>query len=223
MIILSAALDLVGINIPKGVVLLADVVPSFLLKLVAPYFIAKVSYGVWIVAFVVLSASGMLIIGLSPAGQDHVSVITKLIGIALASVSSGGGELSFLALTHFYGQQSLAAWSAGTGGAGLLGAWLYVLATSTFGISSSATLLACSLFPVFMLLSYFLLLPARQEPKSHGYQAVDDADEDNEDVRDQQADPVYEHPSALGATGDDKKVTKSLRENLGHAKALLIP
>ncbi|RAL65326.1 hypothetical protein DID88_000894 [Monilinia fructigena] len=41
-IILSAALDLVGPSIPKSVVLLADVLPSFVTKLIAPYFIHKV-------------------------------------------------------------------------------------------------------------------------------------------------------------------------------------
>ena len=38
-IILSAALDLVGPSIPKSLVLLFDVIPSFLLKLTAPYYI----------------------------------------------------------------------------------------------------------------------------------------------------------------------------------------
>ena len=220
-IILSAALDLVGADIPKGVVLLADVVPSFFVKLVAPYFISNVAYGVRVVAFVALSAGGMLIISLSPAGQDNFSLITKLIGVALASISSGGGELSFLALTHFYGQQSLAAWSSGTGGAGLLGAWLYVLATSTFGISSSATLLGCSLFPVLMLMSYFVLLPSPQETKGQGYQAIDDADHDNEDDRDERAEPL--RSSIRDATGANRQETRSLSENLSNAKALIIP
>ena len=223
MIILSAALDLVGADIPKGVVLLADVVPSFFVKLVAPYFISNVAYGVRVVAFVALSAGGMLIIGLSPAGQDHFSLFTKLVGVALASVSSGGGELSFLALTHFYGQQSLAAWGSGTGGAGLLGAWLYVLATSTFGISSSATLLGCSLFPVLMLMSYFVLLPSPHESKRQGYQAINDAEDDNEGVEAQQADPSYQRLSGPEGSEETTKETRSLRENLRNAKALVIP
>jgi battenin len=40
----KAALDLVGPTVPKAVVLLADVVPSFLFKAVAPYFFHIVPY-----------------------------------------------------------------------------------------------------------------------------------------------------------------------------------
>lgn len=43
-IILSAALDLVGPSVPKATVLLADVIPSFLTKLTAPYYIHAVPY-----------------------------------------------------------------------------------------------------------------------------------------------------------------------------------
>src|SRR5580700_8025787 len=99
-IILSAALDLVGPNIPKGIVLLADVLPSFVTKLIAPYFIHKISYGVRIITFVALSSGGMLLIALTPSTQDGGSVGVKLIGVIIGSLSSGGGELSFLGLTH---------------------------------------------------------------------------------------------------------------------------
>jgi hypothetical protein len=40
----KAALDLVGPTVPKAVVLLADVLPSFLFKAVAPYFFHVVPY-----------------------------------------------------------------------------------------------------------------------------------------------------------------------------------
>lgn len=45
----------------------------------------------------------------------------KIFGIVLASTSSGLGELTFLQLTHFFGEWSLPAFSSGTGGAGLVG------------------------------------------------------------------------------------------------------
>lgn len=41
---LSAAIDLVGPLVPKATVLLADVLPSFLVKIVAPFFIHVVPY-----------------------------------------------------------------------------------------------------------------------------------------------------------------------------------
>ncbi|PGH12809.1 protein btn1 [Helicocarpus griseus UAMH5409] len=162
-IILSAALDLVGPNVPKGVVLLADVVPSFFTKLCAPYFIHAIPYPVRILIFVSLSACGMLLIALSPAYVPNSptgnSISTKIFGVILASLSSGGGELSFLGLTHFYGPFSLAAWGSGTGAAGLVGAGAYALATTTFGFSVRVTLLFSAGLPLVMLFSFFGILP----------------------------------------------------------------
>ena len=159
MIILSAALDLVGPAVPKGVVLLADVVPSFLTKLCAPYFIHNIPYAARILIFVALSACGMLMIGLTPAYTDGGTISTKMAGVILASLSSGGGELSFLGLVHYYGPFSLAAWGSGTGGAGLIGAGAYALATTSLGFSVRATILASACLPVVMLISFFIILP----------------------------------------------------------------
>jgi battenin len=43
-IILSAALDLVGADVPKATVLLADVMPSFFVKLTAPFYVHRIPY-----------------------------------------------------------------------------------------------------------------------------------------------------------------------------------
>ena len=75
----------------------------------------------------------MLLIALTPATRDGGTVRVKMLGVILASLSSGGGELSFLGLTHHYGHFSLAAWGSGTGGAGLIGAGAYVIATTSLG------------------------------------------------------------------------------------------
>ncbi|KAL5362565.1 Alpha/Beta hydrolase protein [Aspergillus floccosus] len=158
-IILSAALDLVGPTVPKGIVLLADVIPSFGTKLVAPYFIHVVPYSVRVVIFVLLSAIGMLLVALSPGYADGGTISTKIAGIILASLSSGAGELSFLGLTHFYGPFSLAAWGSGTGAAGLVGAGAYALATTSLGLGVRNTLLASACLPAVMVVSFFAILP----------------------------------------------------------------
>ena len=80
-------------------------------------------------------------------------------GVVLASMSSGGGELSFISLTHFYGPFSLASWGSGTGGAGLIGAGAYALATTTLGLSSKNTIFASAFLPLVMLASFFIILP----------------------------------------------------------------
>ncbi len=182
-IILSAALDLVGPNVPKGVVLLADVIPSFLTKLCAPYVIQAVPYPVRIIIWVGFSVCGMLLVALSPSYADSSAISQKLSGIILASFSSGVGELSFLSLTHFYGPFSLAAWGSGTGGAGLIGAGAYALATTSFGFSVRATLLASACLPVIMVISFFIILPRGPlNSASRSLQAVISGVQDDEDV-----------------------------------------
>jgi len=158
-IILSAALDLVGPSVPKGAVLLCDVIPSFLTKLLAPYFIQAIPYSIRVLLFSIISASGMLLIALTPAYTNGGSISTKMAGVVLASLSSGGGELSFISLTHYYGPFSLAAWGSGTGGAGLVGAGAYAVATTTLGLSSKNTLFASAFLPIVMLISFFIILP----------------------------------------------------------------
>lgn len=228
-IILSAAQDLVG-NLPKGIVLLVDVLPSFVTKLVAPYFIQRVSYSVRILTCVSLSTAGMLLIALTPPTQ---SVAIKMAGVVLASLSSGGGELTFLGLTHYYGHMSLAAWGSGTGGAGLAGAGLYVMLTTGLGFSVKGSLLASAFLPVIMVISFFVILPhgpLRQASAAKTYEALPGREQDQEDVEGMPIgnastsllapDPVATtaaHPVHLEGHGG------TLLANLNRAKALVVP
>jgi len=250
-IILSAALDLVGPNIPKSAVLLFDVIPSFLVKLTAPYYIHNVPYSLRILVFVALSTAGMLLIALTPSSVAHghdaphapstpgtAEVLVKMTGVVLASLSSGGGELSFLGLTHFYGPFSLAAWGSGTGGAGLVGAGAYLVATTTIGLSVRTSLLAFSFLPIVMLSSFFALLPKDQMKLQHGhkgtYQAIPEAGEDREGVPrgaaqegllDQQLDDDYASIPARHTTrrGTLTQSLQSFRAKLQRARCLFFP
>ncbi|VZI20245.1 unnamed protein product [Fusarium fujikuroi] len=183
-IILSAAQDLVG-SIPKGVVLLADVVPSFLTKLIAPYFIHRIPYRMRVLIFIALSVVGMLMVALTPHTQ---SVAIKLVGVVLASISAGGGELSFLGLTHFYGPMSLAGWGSGTGAAGLVGAGLYVMFTDWWGLSVRSSLLISACFPAIMFISFFVILPLgplREGSTRKDYDAIPDLEDEDVNHMDQ--------------------------------------
>lgn len=228
-IILSSAQDLVG-SLPKGIVLLADVMPSFITKLVAPYFIHRVPYSVRILTFAALSTAGMLLISLTPSTQ---SIAVKLVGVVLASLSSGGGELSFLGLTHYYGPMSLAAWGSGTGGAGLAGAGLYVMFTSWFGFSVKGTLLASAFLPVVMLLSFFVILPQgplRQGTRLKDYESLPAEDLTEGDVED---DPTGTTSSSLLVPGPEVAATAfsanperhggTFLAHLNRFKSLLVP
>lgn len=225
-IILSAALDLVGPSVPKGVVLLCDVIPSFLTKLLAPYFIHHIPYNVRILVFVALSASGMFIIALTPPLQDSRSIVLKMCGVMLASLSSGGGELSFLGLTHYYGPFSLAAWGSGTGGAGLIGAGAYAIATNTLHINPRTSLLVFAFLPLIMVFSFFVILPLGPlragSVKHSGYEAIDNSEDDDES----EAQQDREQDTLLASSASSlpaKSALSSFHANLNRARGLFFP
>ncbi|OBR03296.1 Protein BTN [Colletotrichum higginsianum IMI 349063] len=211
-IILSAAQDLVGSSVPKGVVLLADVLPSFFTKLVAPYFIHRVPYALRVLVLIALSCTGMLLVALTPPGR---SVAVKMVGVVIASLSSGGGELSFLGLTHYYGPASLAGWGSGTGAAGLVGAGLYVLMTDWWGFTVRSSLLFSACLPSIMFVSFFVVLPKGplRAGGGKGYAAVPERDLDDEDVGEMPRDAAS---SALLAPGPSVTSAAYSAQQSGH-------
>lgn len=229
-VILSAAQDLVGSDVPKGVVLLADVLPSFFTKLIAPYFIHRVPYWVRVLVFIALSAGGMLLVALTPADK---SVAVKMTGVILASLSSGGGELSFLGLTHYYGHLSLAGWGSGTGAAGLIGAGLYVVMTAWIGFTVRTTLLFAAFLPSVMAVSFFGILPhgPLRAGTAKGYESLPEGDLEAEDVDDMSRAAAS---SALLSDGPSSTATaysartsppspSTFKSKLRRARALMIP
>lgn len=156
-VILSAAVDLVGSSTPKAVVLLADIIPALIIKALAPFFIHLVPYYTRIWLLVIVSTVGMLIISLSH--QD--AIYEKVFGIALASLSSGFGEVSFLQLTHYYPEKySIGGFSTGTGAAGILGSFLFLLLTNILAIPIWITLLSFAVAPLGFILAFYALLPS---------------------------------------------------------------
>ena len=212
---------------PKGVVLLADVIPSFLTKLCAPYVIQAVPYPVRIIIWVACSVCGMLVVALSPANADSSAITRKLSGVVIASFSSGFGELSFLGLTHFYGPFSLAAWASGTGGAGLIGAGSYALATTSFGFTVRATLLASACLPAIMIVSFFVILPrgplkgVRRSPSA---QPV--ADDEDLDARSEEGEGLLAAEDSSKATNNAAKENsawENFKANLRRSRSLFFP
>lgn len=170
-VILSAAVDLVNPTTPKSLILLVDILPSLLVKLVCPFYIHKIQYDVRIIILILLSVIGMMMVSV------HYTLTWTLLGIILASMSSGFGEVTFLQLTHYQtesytllsdenednnSKKALNGWSSGTGGAGLIGSFCYLFLTSVCNISIPASLLCFAVLPIGFLLYFQLNL----EPQS---------------------------------------------------------
>lgn len=178
-VILTAAHDLVSPTTPKSLVLLADILPAFLLKLSLPLFVNEsaagnegshrsiglgINYPLRLAAIVLLSSVGILLTSLP------VSLYIVLGGIVLASLSSGLGETTFLQLSHYYSNDgsnkslkstniAIHGWSSGTGGAGLVGAGLVLVFTTFFKIPIAWVLRCCALMPLVHIWVYFGYLP----------------------------------------------------------------
>ncbi|KAF9179520.1 battenin CLN3 protein [Haplosporangium sp. Z 11] len=113
------------------------------------------------------------------------TITVRLLGVMMASLSSGFGEITFLMLSSFYRLQMVSAWSSGTGGAGLLGALMFLALTSWFGLSIPRTLGVVAMFPIMMLVAYFIILtsPSSSTMKRHsgGYQPIASLNTGNDD------------------------------------------
>lgn len=187
----------------------------------------------------------MLIIALTPGLQDSRTIGIKMCGVILASLSSGGGELSFLGLTHYYGHFALAAWGSGTGGAGLVGAGAYAIATTTLNISARTSLLAFSFLPVIMLISFFIVLPQgplrNSLPKYAEYEAIEGNEQSNpaHEPADhsEESMPHEEHEGLLATSGYSSsarsfnsasvgsldRTWRSFKANLRRSRGLFFP
>uniref|UniRef100_A0A4X1UCX2 Battenin n=1 Tax=Sus scrofa TaxID=9823 RepID=A0A4X1UCX2_PIG len=145
-------------SVSTAAVLLADILPTLIIKLLAPLGLHLLPYSPRVLTSGICAAGSFILVAFS-----H-SVATSLCGVVLASISSGLGEVTFLSLTSFYPRTVISWWSSGTG-AGLLGALSYLGLTQA-GLSPQHTLLSMLGIPALMLASYFLLLtsPGSQDP-----------------------------------------------------------
>uniref|UniRef100_A0A060T0D8 Protein BTN n=1 Tax=Blastobotrys adeninivorans TaxID=409370 RepID=A0A060T0D8_BLAAD len=222
-VILSAAIDLVGPEAPKAIVLLADVLPSFLIKLACPFFIQRIPYPVRIASLIALSSVGILTIAFSS------TVVLRLAGVVLASLSSGLGETSFLALTHFYEDWSLPGFSSGTGGAGLVGSFAFLVMTTWIGLSVRTSLIVFSAVPFSFWATYALVLP----PATAKYELLNpDSESDGELTgrSDESLGPSHVEELAnkynaapMELPKSRKELIDSMRVTLNRIKPLFVP
>ncbi|KAF9647783.1 batten's disease protein Cln3 [Thelephora ganbajun] len=167
-IILSAALDLVPASTPKGLIAFCNIVPSFIVKVVWPYLLkGTIRYHQRVIGCCVISVLGMIVVALSGG------VGMRLLGISIASFSTGLGGLTFLQLTTAYAPitagRNIGYFASGTGAAGLVGASLW-WELRNFGTRTAIGL--SSVLPLMIPFAYFFLLP--QPPSVSNQDEEDD-------------------------------------------------
>ena len=149
-VMLSAALSLVGDSVPPSVVLIADILPGFLTQLAAPWFADAFSYRSRIVTATILNVTSLLVAGLG------TNTGIRLLGVAAASVASAFGELTFLAYSAHFHRNAVSAWSSGTGAAGVAGAAIYLVLSLYF--SNQTTMIMSAPLGLFVFLAFQFII-----------------------------------------------------------------
>uniref|UniRef100_A0A7S2VKK6 Protein BTN n=1 Tax=Zooxanthella nutricula TaxID=1333877 RepID=A0A7S2VKK6_9DINO len=138
-----------------GVVYLANIFPTLVVKLTAPYWFHYISYRgrVWLSALLMVAC--LVIVAWAESSA------VKLFGVALVAFQSGVGESSMLAMASFYdSKKCLAAWSSGTGFAGILGYFWSILFTQAIDACFQVQLMVGLWIPVAWLVVFHAMLEA---------------------------------------------------------------
>jgi len=138
--------------ISTGAILLADILPSLIIKMFSPFlpFFIHVRVAICIL----LASGGYLVVAFSS------SQWMSIFGVVLTSLCSGLGEVTFLQYSSFYDKDVVSTWSSGTGGAGIAGALSYA-ALNSLGLRNA--LLIMLIVPLTMAISFWAILPKPQK------------------------------------------------------------
>ncbi|GMT26332.1 hypothetical protein PFISCL1PPCAC_17629 [Pristionchus fissidentatus] len=137
-----------------GSVLLADIIPSLVVKAAAPILLQNVPFDIRHAAGVVLQASAFVVVAISDTAWLALS------GVVLASFGSGLGEVSYLSLSSYFSASVITAYSSGTGGAGVFGSLAYASLTDAAmaALTPKEALLAMLVVPLLFAYTFWGLL-----------------------------------------------------------------
>ncbi|CAG9537172.1 unnamed protein product [Cercopithifilaria johnstoni] len=137
-----------------GSVLLANIIPSLVVKIFCPFVMYRVPFGVRHLFIVLLQISSFLVVAFSR------NILMSLTGVALASIGAGVGEVTFLSLTTYFPNNAVGAWSSGTGGSGIFGSFAYAMLTDMhmLGLTPRNALLFILIVPFTFAFIYWKLL-----------------------------------------------------------------
>uniref|UniRef100_A0A7I5E764 Battenin n=1 Tax=Haemonchus contortus TaxID=6289 RepID=A0A7I5E764_HAECO len=137
-----------------GVVLLCNVVPALMIKLMCPFVMHRIPYGIRHFFICTLQATSLLLTAFAE------SVPAALVGVCVASVAGGFGETTYLGLAGHYSKHTIATWSSGTGMAGLAGAFSYAGMTDArlLALTSTQAMLVMLVVPAMFAFTYYIVL-----------------------------------------------------------------
>ncbi|KAJ1355410.1 hypothetical protein KIN20_012804 [Parelaphostrongylus tenuis] len=137
-----------------GVVLICTTIPGLVVKVLSPFFIHRVPYQFRHSMVYILQIISLLVTAFAD------SAAPALVGVSIASISTGLGEVTYLGLAGHYSKHTISTWSSGTGMAGLFGAFSYAGMTDArlLALTSSQAMLTMNIMPVILALTYHFVL-----------------------------------------------------------------
>nr|XP_024219713.1 battenin [Halyomorpha halys] len=136
-------------TLSTGAILLADIIPSLVIKLIAPFFPLAIHFRM--VMVLLLSSAGFILV--AEATNEWIAIA----GVICTALASGLGEVTLLSYIAFYKNKNvISAWSSGTGGAGFFGSFTYT-GLNNF-MSRTATLYSLLVVPALMGVSFWVML-----------------------------------------------------------------
>ncbi|XP_067647989.1 battenin-like [Eurosta solidaginis] len=130
-------------------VLLADIIPSFLVKLLAPFM------PFWVHTRMAL-AIGLTVFSFLTVSIANVKWLAFL-GIVFTSASCGIGESTLLAYSSSFNKDVVSTWSSGTGGAGIFGALSYTILID-LNLTPKQAMLVFLYVPTLEALAFWIIL-----------------------------------------------------------------
>lgn len=158
-VVVSGSQDILGgTYIPTTSILASHVATMVIVTSFLPWYMQRIPY-YWrtLIVFIAMACGTLLLITVH-------SVYVKIIGVSLNALAHGLGEISFLALSAFYGRFSITSFAAGSGAGILLGPIYYTGMTTWACISPQITLIIISPATLLILVFYYMLDKDRIKP-----------------------------------------------------------
>ena len=169
--------------ISTGAILLADIIPAFIIKLLSPF----LPYHTTRRIFFACLSSAISFLLVATARSKWIVIF----GAIMTSFSSGLGEPTFLYHSTYYDKNTISSWSSGTGAAGIVGALSYSMLRE-IGLSSYNTLMLMIIIPTIEFTIYMTVLssPIDISNNSLGDSIIDDNDDANSPLVQQERNAV---------------------------------
>ncbi|KAK6626469.1 hypothetical protein RUM44_008942 [Polyplax serrata] len=157
-------------KLTTGAILLADIIPTLLVKFICSFLPFYVHFRILLAV-----TTGILSLVLVATSE---SVLMAIVGVCFASFNSGLGEITLLSYSTNFVLHAVAAWSSGTGGAGLVGAFAYAGMTEG-GLTPEQALYISIAVPLLMSISFWGIL---KQPEGFNHICATDPNEGGQSV-----------------------------------------